>query len=190
MPMNRKLYVISGPSGVGKGTICKQLVSRNESIKLSISATTRKPREGDIDGESYYFKTVEQFTEMINNGEMLEWAIYNGNYYGTPKPAVEKMVSEGLNVILEIDTQGALQVKENLPYCVLIFIKPPKFETLTERLRERGTEGEDEIEQRVNAAIKEMECIDEYDYIIVNDDLEKAICDVENIIENRGEMQI
>ncbi len=176
-------YIISGPSGVGKGTICKQLVARNEKLSVSVSATTREPRIEDTEGVTYFFKTQEEFKKMIDESQFLEWAVYNGNYYGTPIAPVEKKLEEGYDVILEIDVQGALNVKERVSGGVSIFIDPPDEETLYARLRGRGTETEEEIEKRVSAAAYELKLKDKYDYVVVNDCLETAVSQIEEIMK-------
>ncbi|MEE0945158.1 MAG: guanylate kinase [Clostridia bacterium] len=168
------LFIISGPSGTGKGTVCKELISRGD-VYLSVSATTRDKRVGETDGETYHFTDKASFERMISNGEMLEWANYNGNYYGTPKAAVEKTLFEGRNVILEIEPQGALAVKEKMPEAVLIFVIPPSVEVLKGRLLDRGRESEEEISQRLAASIWEMEQAGKYNYIVENDDLSDCV---------------
>ncbi len=187
MKNNGKLFVISGPSGVGKGTICKQLISRNKDISVSVSATTRKPRTEDIEGVTYYFKTEAEFKKMIDDGKFLEWANYNGNYYGTPGDAVDERLSKGLDIILEIETQGALNIMQKRPDAVSIFILPPDTDTLYARLKNRGTESPEEIENRVKAAEWELSQKEKYDYIVVNDCLEEAVATIENIIKDEKE---
>jgi guanylate kinase len=162
------LFVISGPSGTGKGTVMKHLLETGEYF-YSVSATTREPRGEDKEGVTYYFVTREQFEEKIAQGEMLEYAEYSGNYYGTPKFAVEKALSEGKNVILEIETKGALQVRKIMPEAVLIFILPPDIETLRARLTGRGTESAEVIETRMAQVQREVSLLCEYDYAIVNE---------------------
>ncbi len=181
------LYVISGPSGVGKGTICRQLVEKREGLSVSVSATTRKPRTEDKEGVTYFFKTEEQFKQLIEQDKFLEWAVYNNNYYGTPVDAVNEKLEKGEDVILEIEVQGALKVMEKCKDAVSIFIAPPDEETLYTRLKGRGTEAEEEIERRVNAAKAELEQKQKYDYIVVNDVLETAVCQIENIMKNQKE---
>ena len=181
------LYVISGPSGVGKGTICRQLVEKRDDLSVSVSATTRKPRTEDKDGVTYFFKTEEQFKQMIEQDKFLEWAVYNNNYYGTPVDAVNEKLEKGEDVILEIEVQGALKVMEKCKDAVSIFITPPDEETLYIRLRGRGTEAEEEIERRVNAAKEELAKKEKYDHIVVNDVLETAVCQIENIMKNQKE---
>ncbi len=176
------LVVISGFSGSGKGTMMKELVSNYEGYALSISATTRKPREGEEDGREYFFKTEEEFKKMINEDAFLEHACYVGNYYGTPKAYVEKMLNEGKNVLLEIEIQGALNIKKQMPDAALIFILPPSAEELKRRLIGRGTESMDVIEARLNRAKEEAEGIENYDYVIVNDKLDESVAALDNLI--------
>ena len=162
------LFVISGPSGTGKGTVMKHLLETGEYF-YSVSATTRAPRGEDKEGVTYYFVTREQFEEKIAAGEMLEYAEYSGNYYGTPRFAVEKALSEGKNVILEIETLGALQVREKMPEAVLIFILPPDIKTLRARLEGRGTESADVIDLRMAQVKREIALMPRYDYAVVNE---------------------
>ncbi len=175
------LFIISGPSGTGKGTVCKELIARGD-VFLSVSATTRDRRAGEIDGETYHFTDKAGFEKMIAAGEMLEWACYNGNYYGTPKAAVEKMLSEGRNVILEIEPQGALAVKEKMPEAVLIFVIPPSVEVLKGRLLDRGRESEEEIFERLAAAVWELEQAEKYNYIVENDALSDCVDEISAIM--------
>ena len=178
-----RLFVVSGPSGVGKGTVCEGVLASVPNLKVSVSATTRKPRGGDVEGVTYFFKSSEEFSAMIERGELLEWAVYNGNHYGTPIATVEEMLDSGTSVILEIDTQGALQIKAKSEVdAVLIFIAPPSFDALKERLTGRATESEEEITRRISAAEAEMAVRHEYDYVVLNDDLDKAIEEVKGII--------
>lgn len=179
-----KLFVISGCSGVGKGTLLKVFLSQNPEIELSISATTRKPRPGEVDGVNYFFVTKEEFKKAADNNEFLEWAEFNGNFYGTKEAYVEKRLSEGKNVILEIETRGAFQIKKKKPEAVLIFIMPPSLEELEHRLRGRNTEDETAIQNRLHEAYRELECSKDYDYKIVNDNLEQAVGELERIICN------
>lgn len=181
--MNKKLYVISGSSGVGKGTVLKGFLSRNPDFMLSISCTTRSPREGEIDGVNYFFMSKEDFKDCIENDKFLEWAEFAGNYYGTKKKFINQCLNDGKNIILEIDTQGALQVKKQMPEAVLIFICPPSLETLENRLRGRHTEDEATIQKRLDAVKEELTRAENFDYKIVNDDLNRAISELEEIID-------
>lgn len=177
-----RLFVYSGCSGVGKGTIMKELIKADSTIRLSISATTRLPRAGETDGVEYFFVTKEKFEEMIEENGFMEYAKYCNNYYGTPKKAVEDMLSQGINVFLEIDVVGALNIIRDYPQCVSIFILPPAPEVLEHRLRKRGTETEEQIQNRLGAAKREMENAEKYQYTVVNDDLDKAVQDVLQIV--------
>ena len=185
MKQNRKglLLVISGPAGVGKGTINLSLISRNSDIRMSVSATTRSPRPGEIDGVHYFFKSEEEFQKMIEDGAFLEYMrVFNTHYYGTPKSFVEQELDEGRSVILEIDVQGAMRVKAAYPDAVLIFIAPPSMSELKSRLIHRGTESSEAIDRRFETAYQEMKYIDRYDYVVVNDILDLAIARTEDII--------
>ena len=163
------LTVVSGFSGAGKGTVMKRLIQKYDDYALSISVTTRKPREGERDGIEYFFKTKEEVEAMIENDEFLEYARYVDNYYGTPRFYVEEMLAKGKNVILEIEIQGAMQIKAKNPEAVLVFVTPPSFEELRNRLVGRGTETADVIESRLRRASEEAEGMPSYDYILVND---------------------
>lgn len=177
-----KLFVFSGPSGAGKGTICKKLLEENKELALSISMTTRAPREGEVEGVSYYFTDKETFKKCIEAGELLEYAEVYGNFYGTPKNAVVEKLEKGIDVILEIDMQGALKVKENYPNGVFVFILPPSMAELRKRLTGRGTETEDAIELRLGETLKELSYIEKYDYCVVNGELDEAVARVKSIV--------
>lgn len=179
-----KLFVISGSSGVGKGTLLKKLLARNPELEVSISATTRKPRPGEVDGVNYFFTARDEFLKEVDNGEFLEWAEFNGNYYGTKQAWVERNLNKGRNLILEIETNGALQIKTKLPDSVLIFILPPSIEELENRLRGRNTEDEETIQGRLHEVRREIECSKNYDYKIVNDDIARALDELESVIKN------
>ena len=176
------LVVISGFSGAGKGTIMKELLKKYD-YDLSISATTRTPRDGDVHGKDYYFHTRDEFQQMIQNGELIEWAEYVGNYYGTPRKYVEEQLNAGKDVLLEIEMQGGMLVKEQFPDALLIFISPPSAEILKQRLTGRGTESPEEIEKRLLRAVEEVQYMKDYDYIIVNDELEDAVEKVNDLIK-------
>ncbi len=180
---NGKLFVISGSSGVGKGTLLKELLTKRPELKLSVSATTRNPRPGEEEGINYFFLTREQFEEDVKNGEFLEWAEFNGNCYGTKEPYVRRTLAKGKHLILEIETKGALQIKQKLPDAILIFIMPPSLEELEHRLRGRNTEDEETIQGRLHEAFREIECSKDYDYRVVNDNLEKALEELESLID-------
>lgn len=172
MTQNGSLIVLSGFAGVGKGTVLKIMMANHDGYAYSVSATTRAPRPGEKDGVDYFFKTKEEFERMIGNHELAEYAQYVGNYYGTPLAYAEKMRAEGKDVILEIDIQGAMQIRRNVPDAVLIFVMPPSAETLKERLIGRGTETQEVVARRLSRAAMESEGIGNYDYIVVNDDAE------------------
>ncbi|MBO8127692.1 MAG: guanylate kinase [Peptococcaceae bacterium] len=180
--MQGLLLVISGPSGVGKGTICRVLSQRLPNVYLSVSATTRAPRPGELDGKDYYFIDEPQFIKMINNNELLEWAKVYRYYYGTPRRPVFNALDEGRHAVLEIDVQGGLQVKRRAPDAVLIFIVPPSQEELRCRLLKRNTDAADEIEERLAWASREMAALKEYDYAVINDRVEDAVAKIEAII--------
>ena len=176
------LIVVSGFSGAGKGTIMKKLVSETEDFALSISMTTRAPREGEQHGKEYYFVTKEVFEETIANDGLVEYACYCGNYYGTPKSYVDEMLSAGKNVLLEIEMQGAMKIKEKFPEAVLLFVMPPSAKVLYERLVGRGTETKEVIDKRMARAVEESQGIEQYDYIVVNDDLDTCVEGVKAIV--------
>lgn len=179
------LIVLSGFSGAGKGTVVKRLLEKySGQYALSISATTRQPREGEKEGVSYFYKTEEEFQKMIADGEFIEYAQYVKNSYGTPRSYVEQKLSEGKNVILEIELQGALKVKEKLPDALMLFVMPPTAEELKNRLVGRGTEDMETIEARLSRASEEAESIQYYDYLIINDDLEECVDDIHALISS------
>ena len=176
--------VISGFSGSGKGTLMKELLKRyDDTYALSISATTRSPREGELHGREYFFVTKAEFEKMIENEELIEYAGYVGNYYGTPKPYVLSKLLEGKDVILEIEVQGAIDLKKRYPEAVMIFITPPDKKTLEKRLVGRGTESKAQIENRLERAAKEADSIKNYDYLIINDEIEKTVEKIHNLIQ-------
>ncbi|THE14420.1 guanylate kinase [Bacillus timonensis] len=176
------LIVLSGPSGVGKGTVRKAIFSQPDTkFQYSISMTTRKPREGEVDGVDYFFKSKEEFEELIQNDKLLEWAEYVGNYYGTPIDYVESTLQEGKDVFLEIEVQGALQVRKAFPEGLFIFLAPPSLKELKNRIVTRGTETDDLILNRMKVAKEEIEMMDAYDYVVENDQVELA-CDRINAI--------
>lgn len=178
------LTVVSGFSGSGKGTIMKALLKKYDTYSLSISATTRAPRDQEVDGREYFFKTVEEFKQLIEEDALIEYAQYVDNFYGTPKAYVEEQLSLGRDVILEIEMQGALKVKEKMPDTLLIFVTPPTAEELKTRLIGRGTEPMHVIEARLRQANEEAKVMDRYDYILINDDLDVCVDDLHNIIQS------
>lgn len=178
------LVVVSGFAGSGKGTLMKELVKNYSNYSLSVSATTRNPRPGELDGREYFFKTTEEFEAMIADGAFVEYARYVNNYYGTPSQYVFEQLEAGKDVILEIEIQGALQIKKKLPDTLLLFVTPPDADTLKNRLVGRGTEDAATIDLRLARAAKESEGIENYDYIVVNDDLEECVQSMHSIIQN------
>ena len=178
------LLVVSGPAGVGKGTIDRVLLERNTNMRLSVSATTRAPRPGEIDGVHYFFISDDKFKEMVENNEFLEYMhVFNLHYYGTPRSFVEEEIAMGHDVLLEIDVQGAMRAREAYPSAVLVFIAPPSMGKLKSRLVGRGTETPEVIERRFQTAFSELEYMKKYDYIVVNDVLDVAISHMEHIID-------
>lgn len=173
--------IISGPSGAGKGTIVKKLVEKEDSV-LSVSATTRQPRKGETEGVQYFFTTTDHFQTLIKEDKLLEYAEFCGNYYGTPKEFVEKTTASGTNVILEIEVEGALQIKSIYPEAIFIFVIPPNLTVLKNRLVGRGTEAMEVIEKRLNRAKEELLYFKEYDYVVINDSVDNAVTAIENII--------
>lgn len=179
-----KLIVVSGPSGVGKDTVVSKYLEKHNEDELSISMTSRGIRNNEVDGVNYYFKTKEEFEKAIDNNELLEYAMYNGNYYGTPRKEVEKRINNGINVILVIEVVGAMNVKNMMKDdCTLIFILPPSMDVLKDRLINRGTDSMDSIDNRLDIARREIEVSDKYDYKIINDNLDNAVKELESIIK-------
>lgn len=177
-----RLIVLTGPSGVGKGTLLRLLLNKHPELYLSVSATTRQPRLGEVDGKDYYFVSRDKFEQMVVAEELLEWAEYAGNCYGTPSLPVKQQIQCGNSVILEIEVLGARQINQTFPNALRIFIKPPSFAELERRIRSRGQDKDDAIFQRLQTAKVELEAADEFDLQIVNDDLEKALLRLETTI--------
>lgn len=177
------LIVVSGFSGSGKGTIIKELMKDYDNYALSVSATTRKPRQGEQEGREYFFKSLQEFEKMIAKDELIEYAKYVDNYYGTPRAYVEEQFAAGKDVILEIEIQGALKIKEKFPDAVLIFVMPPSAKVLKERLTGRGTENIEVIESRMKRACEEAEGMENYDYLIINDKLDECVREVHSILQ-------
>lgn len=182
MPDRGLLVVISGPSGSGKGTVIRKLFSMRSGFFFSVSATTRAARPGEVEGREYYFLSKEEFERQIDDGNMLEYAQYCGNYYGTPRSAVEERRNMGLDVVLDIEVQGANNIRRTCPDAVLIFLKPPSPEELERRLRKRGTESDEVIRKRLSAAKQELAVAQDYNYIVTNDDVARAAGDIISII--------
>ncbi len=178
-----QIYVISGPSGVGKSTVVKKVISGDENIILSVSATTRAIREGEKEGVNYYFKSVAEFEKMLENDDFMEWASFCGNYYGTPKEKVFEAIENGYDVILEIETQGAMKIMESFPDTKFIFVAPPSLEELETRLRRRGTETEEVIIKRLGEAERELSLAPKYDYIVINNTVDQVVEDILTIIK-------
>jgi len=179
-----KLIVMAGPSAVGKGTLASQIVTNFEGFMLSVSATTRSPREGEVDGISYMFLTEEQFRTRVDSGQMLEWATVHGSHsYGTPREPVERGLASGFNVILEIDVQGAFQVRERFPEALLVFVKPPSFEELRARLDKRGTESELDKKIRLETAKTELDQASLFDFSVINDEVERCAQEVVDLVQ-------
>ena len=180
----KKLIIITGPSGVGKGTVVKELLDRNKDIWLSISATTRNPRVGEKDGLNYYFISEERFKDMIDKKEFLEWAQFAGNYYGTPLSTVNEKIEKGFIVLLEIEVEGAKQIKEKFPESLSIFLLPPSKAELEKRIRNRGTEKEEAIDKRLSRADYEIASSDEFDFVLTNHDVDETVKEVFKIIKS------
>jgi len=178
------LIVISGFSGAGKGTLLKQLLSKYDNYVFSVSMTTRAPREGEKEGVDYFYVTREEFEKTIAENGLVEYAEYCGNYYGTPKAYVDKMLEAGKNVILDIEVQGATQIKKKFPDTLMVFVVPPSIEVLLQRLRKRGTETEEVIQRRITQAKEEIKSIDKYEYIVINDNLDTAVKDLNDVVES------
>lgn len=176
------LIVISGPSGAGKGTICAEVRKQMKNLVYSISMTTRKPRVGEIEGESYFFRTVKEFETLLEKGAFLEYAKVYDNYYGTPKEYVMDLLDEGKSVVLEIDIQGAMQVKEHFEEGVFIYVVPPSLEVLSQRIFDRGTDSEEVINKRLSLAASELALAHKYDYVVINDELDDAVERVKSIL--------
>lgn len=177
-----RLVVLTGPSGVGKGTVIQQLQQRHDQLHFSVSVTTRAPRPGEQEGISYYFRTREQFLEMIESGKLLEWAEYAKNFYGTPLDPVEAKLQQGLDVLLEIELAGARQVVQQRPDAIRIFLKPPSMDELERRLRDRAQDSEASIQRRLTQAQAELDALDEFDHVIINDDVDQAIQELEDLL--------
>ena len=177
-----KLIVVSGPSGAGKSTVISRVMEQDRSVVFSVSATTRKPRKGERDGVDYYFVDTDSFKRMISDGELLEYAQYVENFYGTPKAPVEKNLNKGLSVLFDIEVQGAMQIKNICPEAILIFVIPSEFSQIEKRLHMRGTDSEEKIRQRINTAKHEYSMALNYDYIVLNDDPDTAANEIKSII--------
>ena len=180
----KKLIIITGPSGVGKGTVVKELLDRNKDIWLSVSATTRNPRVGEKDGLNYYFISEERFKDMIDKKEFLEWAQFAGNYYGTPLSTVNEKIEKGFIVLLEIEVEGAKQIKEKFPESLSIFLLPPSKEELEKRIRNRGTEKEEAIDRRLSRANYEIASSNQFDFVLTNHDVDETVKEVFKIIKS------
>lgn len=182
MSENGILFVVSAPAGCGKDTILNEVFKRNDSVGYAVSATTRAPREGEIDGVHYCFLTREQFEQKISEDEMLEYTEYCGNYYGTLRKSVQGLISQGKDAVLKIEVEGAMNIRKKFPQACLVFILPPSLEILERRLRNRGTETEEKIRERIAQSRTEIDFARNYDYIIINDELETAVSDLECVL--------
>lgn len=181
-PAPNIMLVVSGPSGAGKGTLCRRLLEILPNARFSVSATTRKPRPGEVEGRDYYFVGIDEFEDLIARGELLEWASVYGNLYGTLRGHVTGLLEQGFDVVLDIDAHGAMQVKRKCPDAVLVFVVPPSFEELKRRLRERGTEGQAEVTRRLSDAGQQLVYLRCYDYIVVNEKVETAVSEIRSIV--------
>ena len=188
-PRIGNLFIVSGPSGAGKGTLVKALAERVPDLWVSVSVTTRPPRAGEIEGHHYEFISGDEFDALVREGGLLEWAEVHGNRYGTRRAAVERRIAEGRQVVLEIDPQGAFQVRDIMPCSVLLFIKPPTMEDLKSRLRKRGSENEEQLAVRMRTAERELELVGEYDHVVINDDVARAADELAGIIDSYAERQ-
>lgn len=177
-----RLIVITGPSGVGKGTLVRELLQRHRELHLSVSVTTRSPRPGEVEGKHYYFVDRNRFEQMLEKGELLEWAEFAGNYYGTPFYPVKQRIEAGESVLLEIELMGARQIRERFPQAQQIFIQPPSMVELERRLRSRGQDSDEAIARRLERASEEIDAASEFDFELVNDDLEEALKQLENVL--------
>ena len=186
MPTLGNLTVLTGPSGVGKGTIVRKILDNHSDVWLSISATTRQPRSGEIDGEHYFFLQKQDFQEIIDNDGFLEWATFSNNFYGTPKELVLEKIKKGINVLLEIELEGARQIRKSFPQALQIFLAPPDLAELEKRIRGRGTESEESIRERLAIADKEIRSIKEFDAVVVNKDIDEAFVEIEGLMELRS----
>ena len=185
MSSKTRLVVLSGPSAVGKGTLASHIISRFDNFHLSVSATTRSARPGEVEGESYFFVTDEQFQVMIDKGQLLEWAMVHGQHkYGTPKAQVEQALESGINVVLEIDVQGAFQVKRSFPEALLVFVMPPSFEELEIRMNKRGTESLEDKVRRLETAKTELSQAEAFDFRVINDEVARCAQEVVELVES------
>ncbi len=176
------LTVITGPSGVGKGTIVRKILDKHTDVWLSISATTRQPRAGEIDGQHYFFLEKKEFQQIINKEGFLEWAMFSKNFYGTPKNLVKEKIEKGTNVLLEIELEGSRQIRKSFPEAIQIFLAPPNLSELEKRIRGRGTETEDAIKDRLEIANKELMAKKEFDAVVINDDIDSAFLEIEGLM--------